>query len=73
MPGFRRAQLTPGPLLNLVDALHQLHIAAGCPSARQLQREIGGAGVTSHTSVHKQFTGTTLPSWPLVQTSLLLR
>lgn len=67
MPGFRRAQLTPGPLNDLVDALHQLHIAAGCPSARQLQREIGGAGVTSHTSVHKQFTGTTLPSWPLVE------
>jgi replicative DNA helicase len=67
VPGFKRAQLTPGPLSDLVDALHQLHLAAGYPSTRQLQRDIGGAGVTSHTSIHKLFTGTTVPSWGAVE------
>ena len=67
MPGFKRAQLAPGPLSDLVDALHQLHLAAGYPSTRQLQRDIGGAGVTSHTSIHKLFTGTSVPSWGPVE------
>jgi replicative DNA helicase len=67
MPGFKRAQLPPGPLRDLVDALHQLHLLAGYPSARQLQREIGGAGVASHTAVHNLFTGTSLPNWGLIE------
>ena len=66
MPGFKRPELMPGPLSDLVDALHQLHLAAGCPSARELQRELG-SGVASHTSVYKLFTGTAVPRWGLVE------
>ena len=63
MPGFKRAQLPPGPLSDLMDALHQLHLAAGHPSTRDLQRDIGGRGSTSHAAIHKVFTGGRLPTW----------
>jgi replicative DNA helicase len=66
VPGFKRARLDPGPLRDLADGLHQLHLAAGCPSVRDLQRDIG-TSVASHTSVYKQFTSATLPRWGLLE------
>lgn len=67
VPGFKRAPLAPGPLSDLMDALHQLHLVAGYPSTRNLQRDIGGRGGPSHASIHKAFTGSKLPSWELVE------
>lgn len=63
MPGFKRAPLPPGPLSDLMHALHQLHLHAGQPSLRDLQRDIGGRGATSHAAIHKVFTGSSLPTW----------
>lgn len=67
MPGFKRAPLEAGPLSNLMDALHQLHLAAGYPSTRDLQRDIGGREAPSHAAIHKAFTGSRLPTWRLVE------
>lgn len=67
MPGFKRAPLEPGPLSDLMDALHQLHLAAGYPSLRDLQRDIGGRDAPSHAAIHKVFTGGRLPTWRLVE------
>lgn len=66
MAGFKRLELPPGTYRDLFDALHLLHRSAGCPSARELQRALG-VGVASHTSVHKIFTGASLPRWGLVE------
>ena len=67
MQGFKRPLLPPGPLDDLVAALHALHLAAGYPSTRQLQRDIGGPGVISHTSVHNLFTSGRCPGWGPVE------
>jgi replicative DNA helicase len=63
VPPLKRATLTPGPLSDLMDALHELHLAAGHPSTRDLQRDIGGRGSTSHAAIHKVFTSSRLPTW----------
>jgi archaellum biogenesis ATPase FlaH len=67
MPAFKRAQLPPGPLSDLMDALHELHLVAGQPSTRDLQRGIGGRSAPSHAAIHKAFTGSKLPTWRLVE------
>jgi KaiC/GvpD/RAD55 family RecA-like ATPase len=66
VPGFKRAPLGPGPLSDLLDALHHLHLVAGHPSARELQRDIGGRDAPSHAAIHKAFTAGRLPTWRLV-------
>lgn len=66
MPGFKRVPLEPGPLNDLMDALHQLHLAAGYPSTRDLQRDLGGREAPSHAAIHKAFTSDKLPTWRLV-------
>jgi archaellum biogenesis ATPase FlaH len=63
VPSFKRAPLPPGALSDLMDALHQLHLVAGHPSTRDLQRDIGGRGATSHAAIHKVFTGDRVPNW----------
>jgi replicative DNA helicase len=67
VPGFKRVPLEPGPLGDLMDALHQLHLAAGYPSTRDLQRDIGGRDAPSHAAIHKAFTGSKPPTWRLVE------
>src|SRR5438067_12349093 len=47
----------------LVDALRQLHGAAGEPSARAISKKIGTA---SHTTVAEVLRGKRIPSWPIV-------
>lgn len=66
MPGLKRPSLGPGPLKDLLDALHHLHLVAGHPSTRDLQRDIGGRGTPSHAAIHKAFTSGRLPTWRLV-------
>ena len=63
MPPLKRAQLAPGPISDLMDALHELHLAAGLPSTRDLERDIGRRGATSHTAIYKMFTGRSRPTW----------
>jgi archaellum biogenesis ATPase FlaH len=66
MPAFKRPDVPPGPLHDLMDALHELHLHAGYPSSRTLQSDIG-RGVASHTAIHKAFTGHSVPSWGLIE------
>lgn len=63
MPPLKRALLAPGPLSDLMDALHELHLVAGLPSTRDLERDIGRRGATSHAAIHKMFTGSSRPTW----------
>ncbi len=63
MPSLKRAPLAPGALRDLMDALHELHLAAGLPSTRDLERDIGRRGATSHAAIHKIFTGSSRPAW----------
>jgi replicative DNA helicase len=66
VPGLKRVPLEPGPLSDLLDALHHLHLVAGHPSTRDLQRDIGGRDAPSHAAIHKAFTSGRLPTWRLV-------
>lgn len=66
MPAFKRPTLPQGPLSELIDALHELHLAAGHPSSRVLADDLETAAV-SHTTIHKVFTAGTLPSWGVVE------
>lgn len=71
MPALKRFPLEPGPLNDLMEALHQLHLAAGYPSTRDLERDLNGPDAMSHSAIHKAFTGGKLPTWRLVE--LLVR
>ena len=71
MPGFKRVPLEPGPLSDLMDALHQLHLAAGYPSTRDLQRDMGGRDAPSHAAIHKAFKGDKTPTWRMVEPIVL--
>ena len=55
MPAFTRIPTEAGPSCDLMDALHHLHLVAGHPSARDLQRDIGGRDAPSHAAIHKAF------------------
>jgi hypothetical protein len=65
MPSFKRPDLPPGALKELIDALHALHLEAGHPSARTLEEDLETAAV-SHTTIHKVFTTGRLPRWGVV-------
>jgi len=65
MPPFKRPDLPPGALRELIDALHSLHLAAGYPSTRTLHDDLETAGV-SHTTIHNVFTTGRLPRWGVV-------
>jgi replicative DNA helicase len=71
VPGFKRAPLEPGPLAELMDAMHALHLLAGHPSTRDLERAIRDSGTVSHAAIHKAFTGSKLPTWRLVEPLVL--
>lgn len=63
MSPLKRASLAPGALRDLMDALHELHLASGLPSTRDLERDIGSRGATSHAAIHKIFAGSSRPAW----------
>jgi KaiC/GvpD/RAD55 family RecA-like ATPase len=66
VPSLKRVPIEPGSLALLMDALHQLHLVAGQPSMRELERDVGG-GVASHAAIHNVFTASKLPAWRLVE------
>ncbi|MEV4050033.1 WD40 repeat domain-containing protein [Amycolatopsis sp. NPDC049688] len=59
---LRRAVTPPGPITDLFDRLHELHLRAGEPGLRQIAADIG-IGVVSHATVHTAFTGPRVPKW----------
>jgi tetratricopeptide (TPR) repeat protein len=63
MPALPRPDLAPGPHRDLVDALHDLHHAAGWPSLRSL----GEAAGCSRTTVSRVFSSPRLPAWGVLE------
>ncbi len=59
---LKREPTPPGPITDLFDRLHTLHLHAGEPGVRQIARGIG-PGVLSHATVHNVFRGPKVPRW----------
>ncbi|WP_439658620.1 WD40 repeat domain-containing protein [Lentzea sp. HUAS TT2] len=59
---LRRAATPPGPISDLFDRLHELHLRAGEPGLRQIAADLG-IGVVSHATVHNVFRGPRVPKW----------
>ncbi|QKW35017.1 AAA family ATPase [Actinomadura sp. NAK00032] len=66
MAKVNRPVLPDGPIREFFDALHQLHLAAGRPSMRNIQISIG-RDVLSHTTIHKALRGPKVPSWGAIE------
>ncbi|MDQ0681090.1 hypothetical protein QFZ56_000053 [Streptomyces achromogenes] len=62
---LKRPVLSPGPLKELNDALHELHLAAGLPTLSTMYRELGKE--ISRSSLHDALTGTARPPWDTVE------
>ncbi|WP_406164495.1 effector-associated domain 2-containing protein [Streptomyces sp. NBC_00996] len=65
MGKLRRPELAPGRLKELNDALHHLHLLAGQPSVRDLERALG-RGAFSHSRIYDVFSRGRLPTWGMV-------
>jgi hypothetical protein len=58
---IRKVVVAEGALATLLDALRQLHTAAGEPTLREIAK-LGG-GQISHDTVHRVLTATRAPRW----------
>ncbi|MER5905070.1 hypothetical protein ABT150_34145 [Streptomyces mirabilis] len=68
-PGvFKKPQLDDGPLKNLNDALHALHLRAGRPSLTEMYAALSEEAKKSisRSTLHSALIGTTLPRWGTV-------
>jgi replicative DNA helicase len=63
---IKQPQLPAGALRDFFEALHDLHLKAGYPSTREIEKDIG-RGVVSHTTIHKALKGPRLPGWGIVE------
>src|SRR4051812_5632597 len=61
--------LPPGPLRDLVVAVHQLHAEAGLPSTRKISAAARASGLepVSHETVSVILRGSALPRWPKLE------
>jgi trehalose 6-phosphate synthase len=59
---LKREPTSAGPITELFDQLHELHLRAGEPGVRQIATGIG-RGVLSYTTVHNVFRGPRVPKW----------
>ena len=66
MGAIKREPTPPGPVSNLFDRLHDLHLEAGQPSMRQIATRIG-RGVVSSSTVHNMFRGPRVPKWGFLE------
>lgn len=65
-PGeLKRPVLSAGPLKELNDALHELHLDAGLPTLSAMYQELGKR--ISRSSLHDALTGTVRPPWDTVE------
>jgi excisionase family DNA binding protein len=65
MPALNKPPLTEGAHKSLNTLLHSLHLKAGHPSCRQLEKEIGQAGI-SRSTIHDAFSSLRLPALDVV-------
>jgi tetratricopeptide (TPR) repeat protein len=63
---IRREPTPPGPITDLFDRLHHLHLLAGEPSVRQIASGLG-RGVISSSTIHNMFRGPRVPKWGFLE------
>jgi len=63
---IRRNPTPPGPITDLFDRLHEIHLLAGLPSVRDISRGIG-RGVISSSTIHNIFRGPRVPRWNFLE------
>ncbi len=66
MAAIRRNPAPPGPVTELLDRLHELHLAAGQPSVRRMAVRIGRGRISSST-IHNMFRGPRVPGWEYLE------
>ena len=66
MGAIKREPTPFGPVSDLFERLHDLHLAAGQPSLRQIATRIG-RGVVSSSTVHNMFRGPRVPKWGFLE------
>ncbi|GIF67990.1 hypothetical protein Ais01nite_60250 [Asanoa ishikariensis] len=67
---LKREPTASGPVRELFDQLHELHLQAGEPGLRQIARGTGVHG-PSYTTVHNVFKGPQVPKWPTLRLIVL--
>jgi tetratricopeptide (TPR) repeat protein len=63
---IRRNPTPPGPITDLFDRLHEIHLVAGLPSVREIALGIG-RGVISSSTIHNMFRGPRVPRWSFLE------
>jgi len=63
---IKRESTPPGPITELFDRLHQIHLAAGQPSMREIASRFG-RGVISSSTIHNMFRGPRVPKWSFME------
>jgi len=63
---IKREPTPPGPITDLFDRLHAIHLAAGQPSIREIGTGIG-RGVISSSTIHNMFRGPRVPKWGFLE------
>jgi tetratricopeptide (TPR) repeat protein len=63
---IKREPSPSGPIKDLFDRLHVIHLAAGQPSMREIERRIG-RGVVSSSTIHNMFRGPRVPKWGFLE------
>ncbi len=66
MAAIRRNATPPGPITDLFDRLHEIHLQAGLPSVREIAVGIG-RGVVSSSTIHNMFRGPRVPRWSFLE------
>jgi Tetratricopeptide repeat/NB-ARC domain len=63
---IKREPTPAGPITDLFDQLHALHLTAGQPSVREIATGIG-RGVISPSTIHNMFRGPRVPKWGFLE------
>ena len=66
MGAIKREPTPPGPVTELFNRLHEVHLRAGQPSMREIVTKIG-RGVISPSTVHNIFRGPRVPKWGFLE------
>ncbi len=70
MGAIRRDPTPPGPITDLFDRLHQIHMEAGLPSVREIETKIRarrGRSLISSSTIHNIFRGPRVPRWNFLE------
>jgi tetratricopeptide (TPR) repeat protein len=63
---IKREPAPAGPITELFDRLHAIHLAAGQPSIREIATGVG-RGVISPSTIHNMFRGPRVPKWGFLE------